>query len=293
MVRISSGGQSWSGMLIDSAGIILSTSRDLGNAPVVSFTIEGGASGNAWVIGRDDARDIAIYEILDPQGPYPALDLSTAEPPSVGAELAVLSYPAGRGGSLERLNTRIIGVRQDFNTGAFYLQIQTQAQAGTQGGALVSSSGAITGLRMREEHTIALGFGQVGEVYAIASNALLENTPRLLAGYLQISATGNSGLPVDSNAPPALPVIYHGTVSIGGALVTDQTRVYLKLKKPGLADLWYSTPVDENGNYVMAVQATSIYGGGSIEFWALAKQANETSTFLTAGSPYSQNITFP
>lgn len=259
----------------------------------MSFTIEGGASGNAWVLGRDDARDIAIFEILDPQGPYPAITISASQPPSVGAELAVLSYPAGRGGSLERLNTRIIGVRQDFNTGAFYLQIQTQAQADTQGGALVDTSGEIIGLRTREEQMIALGFGQIGEVYAMASNALLENTPRLLSGYLQISATGNTGLPQDSNAPPALPVIYHGTVSIGGTLVTDQTRIYLKLTKPGLPDLWFSTPVDENGNYVIAVQATSTYGAAAIEFWALAKKANETLTYQTAGSPHSQDLTFP
>ena len=293
MVRISSGGQSWSGVLIDDAGLILSTSRDLGNAPVVSFSIEGGASGNAWVIGRDDARDLAIYEILEPQGPYPAVGISGAQPPTVGDELAVLSYPAGRGGSLERLNTRIIGVRQDFNTGAFYLQIQTQAQAGTQGGTLIDTSGEVRGLRMREEQMIALGFGQVGEVYAIASNALVENTPRLRDGYLQISTTGSLGLPQDSSAPPGLPVIYHGTVSISGAVVTDQPRVYLKLTKPGLPDLWFSTPVNENGNYVIAVQASSSYGAGSVEFWAIAQKANETPTFQSAGSPHTQNITFP
>jgi S1-C subfamily serine protease len=274
MVRISSGGASWSGVLIDSAGLILSTARDLGNAPVVSFTIEGGASGNAWVLGRDGARDIAIFEILEPQAPYPSINISAAEAPSVGAEMAVLSYPAGRGGSLERLNTRIIGVRQDFNTGAFYLQIQTQAQAGTQGGALVDTSGEVRGLRMREEQMIALGFGQIGEVYMMASTALLENTPRLRNGYLQISAAGNSGLPQDSSAPPGLPVLYHGTVSIGGTVVTDQPRVYLKLSKPGLSDMWFSTPVDENGNYVIAVQASSSYGAGAIEFWALAQKAN-------------------
>jgi hypothetical protein len=279
--------------MIDSAGLILSTSRDLGNAPVVDFTIEGGASGSAWTLGRDDARDIVIFEILDPQGPYPSINMSSEALPTVGSELAVLSYPNGRAGSLERLNTRIIGVRQDFNTGAFYLQLQAQAQAGAQGGALVGTAGELVGLRMREEHMIALGFGRVGEVYVMASDALLENTSRLRSGYLQTSAGGGSGSEKEASAPPAIPVIYHGTVSIGGMLAAEKTKIYTKLSKGDKPDLWYSTPVDANGKYVMAVQAASSYNSGTVEFWAQAKKANETSIHLLLGSPHSQDITFP
>ena len=293
MVRIASGENSWSGVLVTSEGLIFSASRDLGSSPVVSFVVEGGASGKAWVLGRDDVRDIAVYEILDPPGPYPSLNLSAAEPPSMGSELAVLSYPNALGGSLERMHARVVGVKQDFSTGAIYVQLQTRPQLGTQGGALIGVSGKVLGLRMSEDQMIQLGFGQVGEAYAITSSSLLDSLPRLIAGYSQVSSASQSSSSNSVGAPPTRPILYHGTVSIGGILIAKPARIYLKLTKSGREDLWFSTVVGADGKYVMAVQAASSYGGGAIEFWMMAKQANETPTFLAAGSPYTLNIAFP
>ena len=283
LVRITSGGSKWSGVMVDSTGLILSASKNLGSAPVISFTIEGGASGKAWVLGRDDVRDLALFKILNPAPPYKALTISTAVAPTVGSEMAILSYPSARSGSLERLNTRIIGVRQDFNTGAFYVQMQTQSQSGAEGGVLIGNNGDIRGLRMSEAQTIALGFGRAGEVYAMSSLALSENYPRLKTGYTRITNT-RAPLAQSSNAPPALPIIYYGSVTEAGTLVTDKPQLYLKLSRAGLPDRWYTTPIDAKGSYVSAVQAPSSYSGGQIEFWLRSKTTGPILTHKATGS---------
>ena len=288
MVLVQSGVTQWSGVMVDSAGFILTTSINLDSAPLVDFTTFGGVTGRAWVTGRDDSKDVALLEVIDPQGPYPSLPITAAPVPPVDEGFLTMGFPTSRGGNLDRKETQTVGVRQDFNTGIRYLQLSDQRKPGAEGSGLVDRHGVLRGLRMEESHMIALGFGRIGEVYAMGVDALALLLPQLQSGVLKECRSTSTTVTVSPGAPPGITPTYAGAVFIGGAAPPDGTLLYSRVVKAGLPDWWvcisFPLAVGTTGNYAMGVGGGADYNGGTVEFWTNGKKALQTSTYTTVSA---------
>lgn len=297
MVRLSRGTIQWTGVIIESTGVILTTSRNLGSAPVADYVGPGGETGQAWVIGRDDTYDVALLSISKTTKSYKSISLLADSTVQIDEELANLSFSDSPSLPLDKRNTRVVGVRQNLTNGESYLQIQVGVQPGAEGGIIIDNYARIRGLRMSQKQMAKLGFGTASEVYALASASLASSiVPKLQTGFTNILPQDpgiSSGS--DPGGPPPIPAIFSGTISIGGEIPTTTIRLYAKISKPELPDLWFSIEVEPNatGEYVIAVGITnSSYNRSTVSFWTAPDKALETTTYNPGTFPII-NLTFP
>jgi hypothetical protein len=291
MVRVEANGKFWSGVMIDSSGLILTTANNLGSAPLIDFTSEGGVSAQAWLLGRDDQFDSALFKIINPAATYDASAISTLPPPGIDDILQTLSYTNTIDSPMNRRDTRVVGVRSDRNTGVAYSQIQTQVVAGAEGGGMFDASTRLAGFLMTESHMVTIGLGRVGEAYVMMASSVSNIVlPKLMSGYYYASPSSTIN---DSGTFPPVPSIFRGTVTIGGSVAPNATRVYGRVRKIGQPDQWYISKVSTGGSFNMPIAiAKGSYNNAAVEFWGEGSQATQTGIY-TPGVTKQIELSFP
>ena len=282
--------------MIDSAGLILSTSVSLDAAPLVNFTTAGGVTGSGWVRGRDDSKDVALLEVIDAAGPYAFLPIIDLPVPDTDEEVLVLGFPTARDGTLDTQQTRVVGSRQDFNTGIRYIQMNEIYREGVQGSAVVDRAGVLRGLKMDESNVVTLGVGRTGETWVMAIDAVTLLMPQLQSGDLTECRSTTAPVSESPGAPPGITPQYVGTISIGGAAPSNGTLLYSRVVKAGLPDWWvcvsFPLAIGAAGNYAINLGGSDLYNGGAVEFWTNGKRAAQTNDYLL-GEIVTLNLTFP
>jgi len=278
MVQLSASGKRWSGVLIGETGRILTTSSNLGNAPIASFITTTGATADAWVVGRDDDLDLAILEVINPGQTYSAVDIVVGDPLQQNEELVLLQY-TGAGTVLDRKTARVVGSRQDLFTGIQYVQVQALKAAGADGGALIDNTGSLRGIRMSEQHMIDLVIGRTGEVWAVSAGSLNDVIiPRLNSGLSVINALSTSS---DSGAPPPIPAIFKGAVSAGGVPAAVGNRLYARLTGSNGSEAWFSELITSTGRFVLGISTSnSRFTNARVDFWMSSGRSLTTSTYV-------------
>ena len=263
--------------MIRSAGRILTTAGDLGASPLADFTI-GDATGQAWVIGRDDDFDLAVLEVIDPQGPYPFVTLkSNPGYPLVNESFTLLQF-SSFGAALLSLPTSVLALRIDGN-GIQYIQLQgVLEQEGSQGGALVDSQGVVRGLRISRaqmQELFANAFGGWAMESQILANQLI---PRLEAGISILDKVEPTcdGL----GLPPLRPAIFRGDITSGGATLPAGATVYARVRGGG-AEEWYLTTVGDTSRYYVSIGTctAALQSNATVEFWYDRMVAPQTAAF--------------
>ena len=290
VVRLVSGGKQWTGVMISGSGLIITTSSNLGSAPVADFFTDSGASGQAWAVGRDDELDFALLEVIDPSAEYDFRELVSRLAPAVGAELALLQFP-GAGSVIDKRPTRVVGTRQDFNTGLTYLQLQAVEVGGAEGAALIDQAGTLQGIRMNSLEISRLGFARPGEVYAITAESLAAIiVPRLQAGVMIVSKPGEGdGGP---GPRPGFPAVFKGEIKIGGEPAAIGSILYVRVSRTGRTDVWASRVLTVEGRYLIPVSVTGTgYSGADVDFFLRSKQSDQRGRF-ESGASSELNLTF-
>lgn len=278
LVRLEVGGVQWSGVVIDAEkGLVLTTSRELGASPLVSVVRPDGTVLTGWVRGRDDRRNLALVEVT-PDGLTAAV-LGDSEALSVGNELAVLGYPEDRPTRPLIVSAPVSGIRQDFETGVRYVETASLFRKGTQGGPLVNARGEVMAIRMSDEAAVEAGIPVLQGAYAITITSAKRVLPDLEAGVVQIIPRPGPNVG-DPGSPPPLPSQYSGTVSLQGQAAPVGLRLYARLQKSGLPDLWFSVELQTAGQYAVVVGPLSgRYDQGTVEFWMDGLKAQQTVTW--------------
>ncbi len=291
MVKLTVGDENWTGVMIDSAGKILTTAANLGQSPVADFVTPGGSTGQAWVIGRDDDLDMALLGVVSPSQVYDVVLIESSAIPQVGDELGVLQY-LGVSSTLNRQTTIVAGSRQDLNTGLQFVQLRTQHAPGSEGGAVVDRYGQLRGIRMEQQHISDLGIGFPGESWAITVDGLLNVViPRLESGVIDIDKTAGSGC--SPGLFPPIPATYRGDVTIGGQPAPVGSRLYAKVSKRGLPDQWFSEQIVTEGKYLITIGVCqSGFANAPVEFWMNGSASPTMSTWVPA-TPFSVDLAFP
>jgi hypothetical protein len=290
MVQLSASSNLWSGVLIGETGRILTTSSNLGSAPIASFITATGATADAWVVGRDDDLDLAILEVISPGQTYSTVDIAVGDPLQQNEELVLLQY-TGTGAVVDRKTARVIGSRQDLFTGIQYVQVQALRAAGADGGALIDNTGSLRGLRMSEQHMVDLVIGRPGEVWAVSAESLNNViVPRLDSGISVINASSTT---IASGAPPPIPAIFKGTVSAGGVPAAVGNRLYARVIGSSGSEAWFSELIANTGRFVLGISiSNSRFNNARVEFWMSSGRAPITSTYV-AGRTTELELVIP
>ena len=275
--------------MIAESGLILTTSSNLGSAPMADFFTDAGVSGQAWALGRDDDLDFALLEVVDSPGAFDFREVGPQIPQPVGTELALLQFP-GAGSVIDKKTTLVAGARTDFATGLSYIQLQAVDVIGAEGAALVDRTGTLHGIRMDGAHTVKTGFARPGEVYAITSESLSRVVlPRLQTGVTIINKPdGGDGGP---GARPGFPAVFKGDIRIGGEPAPIGGILYVRVSKAGRADVWEARALTVEGRYLIPVSAPALYQGADVAFFFDAKKADQGASF-DGGASSQLNLTF-
>ncbi|MEX2599739.1 MAG: serine protease, partial [Dehalococcoidia bacterium] len=295
VVQLSANGESWSGVMIGDSGVLLSSARNLGSAPVVDFTTSDGESGQAWTVGRDDDYDIVLLEVVDgEEGGWTGLDLGSGGAPDIGDALLALTSGGSSEGAVEHEEMEVSDVVLDDDTGAAYLQLAGQWQDAGAGGAVVDRSRALVGLLITRAHLEALEIGSPDEgPYALAAESMSAIYSDLEGGRMAVAppeVDENGEAPSD---PPQFPSIFTGAVAVGGESPDEGSRVYAQVVVDGGRDQWFSQPVGESGSYSLAVALLDAeQDGEEVRFWMDGTSAEQTAVY-DPGETQSLDITFP
>lgn len=98
-----------------------------------------------------------------------------------------------------------------------------------------------------------------------------------------------------AGAPPALPTFVSGTVKIGNAQATTNTRVFAKLSHPTLGDCWTEVALTTNDNYLLIFSPPAGGGWFPAKFYVNGLQAKPslefTAEFALPGISVPINLT--
>lgn len=276
MVQLSAIGTRWSGVLIGETGRILTTPANLGTAPIASFVTSTGSTGDAWVVGRNDDFGVALLEVIGSGQTYSTVLLAD-DPLQQNEELVLLQF-SGSGTVLDLKMTRVIGSRQDLFTGTQYVQVQALTAPGAEGGALIDNTGTLRGLRMGEQQMIDLGIGRTGETWAISAGSLKNIIiPNLNSGVSVINALPDTG---SSGAPPPLPAIFKGTVSVAGVPAAIGSLLYARVTGARGDEIWFSEEITTTGRFVLGISINKNgFVKAEVDFWMLSGRSLTTSTY--------------
>ena len=285
MVRLTAGSANWSGMMLK-PGEIVTTTSNIGTAPLVEFTTFGGQKGVAWITGRHNNYNIALFDVLEPSGEYAVIPTENVTVPNQGEPLATMQF-VGAAGQLQKGNTSVAGTVQHLTSFFWYFQLFGAPAPGSEGGAVVDGFGNLRGMRMEEQHMNDIGLGFPGASYALAAESLISVLP-VVRGNID---TSSSRLDCPSGRPPPRPATFTGRVTIGGSAAPAGTVVYARLVAPraDLDDVWRPFTLSARSGNLITVSLPTCeprnYTNATVEFWINGKKGSATGTYNTLGAP--------
>ena len=270
VVQVISAGTQISGTVIAPSALVLTASRPLGDAPLVSIVTVDGQTLSGWLVGRDDVFNLALFRIVDASLPGIRLGDSAALGP--GDNVLLLGYPVLQQGRLSAIEAGIKQDRRDLASGMRFLELNTQLLPGIIGGPLVSREGELVGMAVEQSFLETLGFIVAQENFALASEFIQDAISLLQAGAIRLEPrvvpTPGAG------NPPPVPAIYKGSITFKGSAPPAGTPLYANVIQSQIGDLWISTEVESGGTYTLILSTTNaLYVNSVVEFYIEGVQA--------------------
>jgi len=191
-----------SGIVIDSAGTILTNYHVVENAVKVTVSLEKGQTVDAQVVGKDPSNDLAVLHIHPDGLTLHPLTLGDSSSAQVGDPVLAIGNPF----DLERtLTTGIISALQRHITAPNgftinnVLQTDAPINPGNSGGPLLDASGRVIGINSQIE-TGGSGGGSVGIGFAVPINTAKGEISQLeKGGTVRGAYLGLTSLTIDQS----------------------------------------------------------------------------------------------
>jgi serine protease DegS len=134
-----------SGVIIDSAGHIITNNHVIANADTINVQLPDGRVSRATVVGRDPDTDLALLSVKLKD--LPVMPLGHSDELQVGDAVLAIGDPLGLGQTVTHGIVSATG-RSALGVATFESFIQTDAaiNAGNSGGALVNERGELIGI---------------------------------------------------------------------------------------------------------------------------------------------------
>ena len=265
VVQVTLGEVQISGVVVEPLSLVLTTSRPLGDAPLVTIMPESGESFKGWVVGRDDRQNLALFRVVD--ATLPEIRLGDSSILERGDKVLAMGYPVS--GQLTTREVSVQNDRRDFTSGVRFLELSAQFQAGTIGGPLVNRDAELVGMAVEADFVESAGFVVTQENFALASESIQGALDLLSSGVILLeprpSPTPSAGV------PPPLPSIYSGSITFKGAPPPKGTPLYARVINPSLGDLWSrpsAAKVQAGGTYTLILGTVNTrYLNQLVEFY--------------------------
>ena len=194
VVTIKAGGDSASGTIVDSAGLIITNEHVVRQARGgrVSVTTANGRNYSGQVIATDPNHDLALVK-LNAQGNFPTIPLADADGIQVGQHVYAIGNPFGFSGTLTTGILSRIAPNGDLQTDA-------AINPGNSGGPLLNSQGELIGVNKGiyspgGRGNIGIGFA----TSALEARRLIRNRGNSLGSEESNSSNSARSLPRQDN----------------------------------------------------------------------------------------------
>ncbi|MDO8561133.1 MAG: trypsin-like peptidase domain-containing protein [bacterium] len=141
-IETEDGSSAGSGMIIESAGFILTNAHVVQGVNSAKIKLSDNKSFVATVIGRDENIDLAILKVDG--GDLPTVELGNSDTAEQGDEVFTLGYPFGLEGDVSFKEGTISRRISDGST--TYLETSAEIHPGNSGGPLVNRLGKVIGI---------------------------------------------------------------------------------------------------------------------------------------------------
>lgn len=176
-----------SGVIVDSAGVVVTNVHVIKGADQISVVLADGREFDAHVSLMDEPSDLAVLRIDPRNAVLPAVTLKPSETMEVGDLVLAIGNPFGVG---QTVTSGIVSAlaRSSMNVSNFNFFIQTDAAVnpGNSGGPLVAMDGAVVGINTA---IYSRSGGSLGIGFAVPSE-MVETVIAAEAGGKGRSATG-------------------------------------------------------------------------------------------------------
>lgn len=190
VVYIETKGGSGTGMILDSAGYILTNAHVVSGEATANIKLSDTRSFVATVVGRDEEIDLAILKVNETGLPF--VKLGNSDSIEQGDEVFTLGYPFGLQGDVSFKEGTIS--RRLIESGASYFETSAEIHPGNSGGPMVNSSGEVVGINTATwgKSIKGISFGETIKL-AIPINKAKDVIPSLKEGRVvllpQVSKT--------------------------------------------------------------------------------------------------------
>ena len=179
-----------SGFIIDQKGLVLTNNHVVENADKITVKLSDEREFDAKVVGRDPKTDLAVIQINDGKGKFPAAPLGDSSRLQVGEWVVAMGSPFGLDNTL---TAGVVSAKgRQIGAGPYDNFIQTDASInpGNSGGPLVNLRGEVIGINTA---IFSRTGGNLGIGFAIPINSAKEILPELISkgkvtrGWLGVS----------------------------------------------------------------------------------------------------------
>jgi len=257
-------GATGSGFVLDRNGHVITNNHVVSAAAEggeIEVTDQDGKVRSAEIVGRSPVYDIAVLEVVQPDGLVPVA-VGSSKSMNVGETVVALGSPLGldstvTAGIVSALDRPVVTGDQDGSSFINAVQTDAAINPGNSGGPLVNLSGQVVGVNSAIATTGGFGSdGNIGVGFAIPMEQV-----RITAG--QILATGEAEYPVIGA------FVVTGGRDRGGARVTE-------VKSGGPAD----DAGLEKGDIVRTVEDVPVPTGEALIVAIRSHRPGETITLL-------------
>ena len=179
-----------SGVVVDSAGYIMTTYHVIQSADKITVTLPSHSSFPAEVIGFDRQSDLAVLKI-DVDEPIPFAQIGDSEKVKVGDWVLAIGSPFGHQNTVTAGIVSATG-RVGLGTQIFgdYIQTDAAINPGNSGGPLVNARGEVIGINSfittRSGGSVGVGFAIPSTVFVNSYNQLV-SIGRIKRGFMGIA----------------------------------------------------------------------------------------------------------
>lgn len=194
-----------SGVIVDSAGLVVTNHHVIADAEEVRVALADGREFDAKVLLKDQQADLAVLKIEDDK-PFPSIAIADSDKTEIGDLVLAIGNPFGIGqtvtnGIVSALARTHVGV----NDVGYFIQTDAAINPGNSGGALVDMHGELVGVNTaifsRSGGSNGIGFAipsnMVRAFAAAAREGRAFERPYIGAGFVPVTADMAEALGLD------------------------------------------------------------------------------------------------
>jgi S1-C subfamily serine protease len=176
LVRVKVEDGEGSGMIIDKQGYVLTNNHVVWMLESATVILSDRTELEGQVVGRDEAKDIAIIKV--DKGDLPVVKLIDSDRLELGDDIVVVGFPLAIEGDPTISKGIVSAFRNDEDRGATYIQTDAAINPGQSGGPLITLRGEVVGINSWKY----IGIGLEGLNFAIATNSVVPILSRVMGG---------------------------------------------------------------------------------------------------------------